>query len=363
MKAFYFSPAIGSKRDRNFTKRVHSRQTRMRQVASVAGQVMLGRIHSYRQSNGRLAWLVAGAAVVVILSLPNPASAQNGPPSNVMNAGNAPNKKGQTQRQSTDLIDLRDKTETALQVSVPKSNATPGLMTSADVICLAGCDGPTGKVVFHGAAPKVQPAAAREDAKPRATIATARVTNPIPPEAVDINPNAGVITCLAGCYGDQPRQIAVLASSPTRTAAALPPTVLMAHISEPRPVTPTALTQAPAQIAAVTKSKRIKMKSAYVPHKRGKAITTRVAKKKAPAKAVVVQQAPTQQPSLPAQPVIATAIVKPEAPAVAAITTVAAAPKPVAKKIARQPMSQASNDWFNRINNQRKNPPAPTTTE
>ncbi len=349
---------------------------------------MSGRVKVHVQSNSRVAWLVAGAAVVAMLALPEPVQAQFGPshpnpnghpPAQpiFMNAGSRT--QPGTRRRSVDMMDLRDRAENQATIIKSAGHLTPAVATftpsatSADVVCLAGCDGPTGKVVYHGVTHAPPALAAVISNPPPLNAAIAQPTVVIAAVNANDSSSGGVITCLAGCYDNQSRSTAV---TPTATVAAtlVNTTIRLAHVSEPKLAAPS-IADTVAKIADPPQPTRMTMKTGFVPHQRGhKAGRSVAAKSRAKitaartrgstpliAKTVAIrQQSPTVRPAQPDQ-ITAPAVVVKADPETAAAKIIATAIKVEKAKPKRVPLANASNDWFNRINRDRKVEPVITT--
>jgi hypothetical protein len=341
-------------------------------MVGLAKRRLLSERGSQNQSNSRVAWMVAGSAIALILTLPAPADAQSGADftGNASSSGrpSIPFASGArtsttASRPKTDLIDISDRMDPATRAA--GVGAIPSLTSGADVICLAGCDGPAGKVVFHGAAATAQPALAAIDANNKPLIASIKSAEPTPADSPIAAVNSGVITCLAGCYGETHRTAAVM-SGPTLAAKPMPgrSTIQMALVSAPKLVPPS-VTEAAPKVAAAVKPKAVKLRTAFAPHQRSKKAARRYAAKprattvamRKPAAVITVAAALPALPVAPAQPVtivppIVTAVETTPAPAPA--KAVAITIKPEKRKTERTPVAAVSNDWFNRINRERK---------
>jgi hypothetical protein len=331
---------------------------------------MLGRVRLNSAQNGRIAWLVAGGALAAILTLPGPAVAQSdGPPPRARidqnratpGGGLRNTQENRPTRPKTDLIDLRDADTASIMVVAPApapAGADP-LAVNA-VVCLAGCDRGPGTVVYRD--------------RPMPTLAS--LTAPVPADPVkaplatvsaEAASQASPLTCLAGCYEPPPRRTVaslraqVAKASPhviqrtPRSIAAAPIATDVTSQTETAPAETTPSTQKPAKLRSAFAADGLRKATRMTKAK----VRARTAAKRAPQYGKVVPVPPEKRAATP-EPKATTAA--PEAtsdggaptPAPAA-TTFAPQRKTETKKPEKtKPQTTVSNDWFNRINRQRK---------
>jgi hypothetical protein len=331
-------------------------------------------------SNGRIAWLVASGAVVAILSLPSSADAQADRPPSVMQQrpvgpSGGGGRSGGGGGSSFDLFDYRDAIANTAVVS--PGPATPGgqPLTSQDVVCLAGCDRGPGSVVYRD--------------RPTATLASLTAPTPslqvAPPMQVAApQQSASTMSCIAGCYEPPPkRTVASLRDRPVQIQAPQPRVQLAAR-SKPAALTDTpVVAEAPRSAAEPV----TRLRSAYAANDQAPTITRtaanapvaksrtsralakskvkrgpqygKVVPVKAPAAAPVVSRAPAVEPG-PSQETqltpSGTAAVESEAPkAEPLVTRFAPTRRPERRPVEKtRPQASVSNDWFNKINAERK---------
>jgi hypothetical protein len=336
-------------------------------------------VGSVSVSNGRIAWLVASGAVAAILSLPSAADAQADRPSpSVMQqrpvgpsgGGGGGGRSGGGGGSSFDLFDYRDAIANTMVVS--PGPETPGAqpLNSNEVVCLAGCDRGPGSVVYRD---RPTPTLAGLSAPVPAVSPTA----PLPASASQAAAN---LSCIAGCYEpparrtvaslrDRPSQItapqprvrlaarpnpAVLTDVPVTAVAAtddVEPPRLRSAFSSNNPA-PAASTPAPAAKVPVAKSRygrtlaksKVKRGPQY-----GKLVT--VKPPAASAAPLVEPAAPVEPKPAPAESAGNDGTSKAEPP----VTKFAPNRRPERRRVEKvPPQASASNDWFNKINSERK---------
>ena len=330
--------------------------------------------------DSRVAWSVAIGAVVAILALPEVAVAQtdpgnrptaNGPP-HYNRAGKAVSQSPPSHRRPVDLLDIRDRVESAgTTVQV-----TPISSTSNAILCVAGCEGPpvmtenstqpvsTPFLAAMGPLEAAPPQRFRLAAVPAVNApAAALVTHAA--AQVTVATASTTIVCLAGCYDDDRRTLlatggplpapavpfrGMLAS--TMVALAAKPVAIRAAVATPSLIPNTIVAKPIALKAKVLKANvlksdgakpvktaAIKLKRGFVAHvarsdirKKLAARAQKLADKTAPRQMIAAVGIPAPAP--PAAPVA------PKAPVVK-VQSAVAQKRPVVVK--------ASNDWFNKI--------------
>lgn len=336
-------------------------------------------------SNGRMAWVVTGAAVALLMALPTPSEAQSDGQAAARQRPVGPTNGGERRGRDTtiDLFDFRDAIDNSMVVGQPR---TPGAqpMSSNEVVCLAGCDRGPGTVVYRD--------------RPTATLASLSAPTPLPAARLDvaqaeIKPQQfGVLSCVAGCY-EQPKlrtvaslRDAVIArtAGPVRTAARNPkpttgantePLVTVAVVPtdadspktaklDAEPVvrlrtafTPNDTSPTPRSVTAKSRVRQQARGKGKRTHQYGKVVPVPVP---AAAEPTTVAARPEPNP-LPEQPLPDAVTVERAVPQVqpAKSGTPVTRFAPPRRSERRKPdqvgsKTAVSNDWFNKINRERR---------
>jgi hypothetical protein len=324
--------------------------------------------------------LAAGLCLLTCLTtalIPARVSAQSGPPglsgappsAQAGSPGSRGPQRGtpppSIQPRPSDLMNLRDRFEPAADTEAP-----PGAPSRTALACVANCEGVRGTTVTDQPEPlrlllsQIQPLT---DAASPTAVTRAAALSPA------VEPPAAIITCVAGCYGNDARTMRAtggpppavlvtdvrhLRSTPTRiattrptpTVAATPAPIGRIAAFVPLPAEPAvAPAPVPARAPVVTTA-ALPLKAAIAPHQRRAATRTSARSMKARPASVSAKPSSASAAVAKAAPVVARAVAPtPSAP------TAKAAPTAERRTIAAAAPKKAvvGTDWFNRINQER----------